>query len=77
MNWCMFGACAGCIPVLLGFRESYRRLNIDNGDSSDDIQEIQEKDITKRLQASIGSLFSFTQVDGFVEKLRKAKESDI
>lgn len=77
MNWCMFGACAGCIPVLLGFRESYRRLNIDNGDSSDDIQEIQEKDITKRLQASIGSLFSFTQVDGLVEKLRKAKESDI
>lgn len=78
MNWCMFGACAGCIPVLLGFHENYRRLNIDKEDSSRDVKEKQEKDkLSKRLQSSIGSLLSFTQKDGFVEKLRNAKESDI
>ncbi|EDO40262.1 predicted protein, partial [Nematostella vectensis] len=29
MNWCMFGACAAGIPIMLSFREKYRRLNID------------------------------------------------
>ena len=79
MNWCMFGACAGCIPVLMGFREKYRRLDIDKDDSSDEKkappQEVNKN--LKRLKSPIGSILSFTHVDELVHKLKKAKESNI
>ena len=75
MNWCMFGACAGCIPILLGFRENYRRLNIDKEDTSKGSNE-QETD-SKRLNSPIGSILSFTHVDELVHRLKKAKESSI
>lgn len=29
MNWCMVGICAGCIPLLLLFKEQYSRLELD------------------------------------------------
>ena len=29
MNWCMVGICAGCIPLLLLFKEKYSRLELD------------------------------------------------
>ena len=29
MNWCMVGICAGCIPLLLLFKEKYSRLQLD------------------------------------------------
>lgn len=29
MNWCMVGICAGCIPLLLLFKEKYTRLEVD------------------------------------------------
>ena len=29
MNWCMVGICAGCIPLLLLFKEQYSRLALD------------------------------------------------
>lgn len=31
MNWCMVGICAGCIPLLLLFKEQYSRLELDAG----------------------------------------------
>lgn len=77
MNWCMFGACAGCIPVLLGFHENYRRLNIDKEDSSTEVKAQETDKISKKLKSPIGSLLSFTHVDELVHKLKKAKESNI
>ena len=29
MNWCMVGICGGCIPLLLLFKESYSRSQLD------------------------------------------------
>ena len=29
MNWCMVAICAGCIPLLLLFKEKYSRLELD------------------------------------------------
>lgn len=77
MNWCMFGACAGCIPVLLGFHENYRRLSIDKEDSSTEVKAQETDKISKKLKSPIGSLLSFTHVDELVHKLKKAKESNI
>lgn len=31
MNWVLFGSCAICLPILIMFREKYKRLNIDLG----------------------------------------------
>ncbi|KAJ7390831.1 Solute carrier 49 member 4 [Desmophyllum pertusum] len=78
MNWCMFGACAGCIPILLGFHENYRRLDIDKENSSKELKTQGEVDKNpKRLKSPIGSILSFTHVDELVHKLKKAKESNI
>ena len=77
MNWCMFGACAGCIPILLGFHANYRRLSIDKEDSSKDVKAPETDKISKRLRSPIGSILSFTHVDELVHKLKKAKESNI
>ncbi|KAL9954760.1 hypothetical protein ACROYT_G042335 [Oculina patagonica] len=78
MNWCMFGACAGCIPILMGFHENYRRLSIDNENSSNEVKTPQEVNKNlKRLKSPIGSILSFTHVDELVHKLKRAKESNI
>lgn len=78
MNWCMFGACAGCIPILMGFRENYRRLNIDKESSSKEDKTSGEVDKSRnRLNSPIGSILSFTHVDELVHKLKKARESNI
>ena len=77
MNWCMFGACAGSIPILLGFHENYRRLNIDKEDSSKETKAEEADKLSKRLKSPIGSILSFTHVDELVHKLKKAKESNI
>ena len=34
MNWVLFGSCAICFPILIMFREKYKRLNIDLGSGS-------------------------------------------
>ena len=78
MNWCMFGACAGCIPILLGFHKNYRRLDIDKENSSKELKTQRKVDKNpKRLKSPIGSILSFTHVDELVHKLKKAKESNI
>lgn len=78
MNWCMFGACAGCIPILMGFHENYRRLNIDQESSSKEDETSGEVDKNlNRLKSPIGSILSFTHVDELVHKLKKARESNI
>ena len=73
----MFGSCAGCIPVLMGFHENYRRLSIDKEDSSKEVKAQETDKISKKLKSPIGSLLSFTHVDELVHKLKKAKESNI
>ena len=63
----------------MGFRENYRRLDIDKDDSSDE-KNAPPKEVNKnlkRLKSPIGSILSFTHVDELVHKLKKAKESNI
>ena len=88
MNWCMFAACAGCIPVLLAFRENYRRLNVDggkpiaeNGTSSPEKGEEQAEDDPripdKTLKTPLGSFLSLSKVDDVLSRLHKSRESRI
>lgn len=77
MNWCMFGACAGCIPVLLGFHENYRRLNIDKEDTSKEVKSLETDKMSRAERTPIGSVLSFTHIDELVHRLKKAKESNI
>lgn len=73
----MFGACAGCIPVLLGFHENYRRLNIDKEDTSKEVKSQETDKMSRAERTPIGSLLSFTHIDELVHRLKKAKESNI
>ena len=79
MNWCMFGACAGCIPIMLAFRENYRRLNIDNATpiTEKDKEPEPEDDPEKNFKTPLGSFLSLSHVDDLVNRLKKSKESDI
>lgn len=81
MNWCMFGACAGCIPILLGFHENYRRLDIDNDKkTSKEPKKKKEADKSlKRPTSPFGSIISFKHhnVDELVKKLENTRESNI
>lgn len=80
MNWCMFGACAGCIPILLGFQENYRRLNLDKDKNpSKEPKKRREDKNLKRPSSSFGSIISFKHhnVDELVKKLENTRESSI
>ena len=80
MNWCMFGACAGCIPILLGFHENYRRLDIDKENTSKETKKKKGADKKlKRPKSPFGSILSFTHhnVDELVHKLKHTRESNI
>ena len=78
MNWCMFGASAGCIPILLVFQENYRRLKIDKQQSSEEAK-LSEDDVKSapRVKSPVGSILSFLHADDLVSRLKKSKESDI
>ena len=78
----MFGACAGCIPILLGFQENYRRLNLDkdkNKKPSKEPKERREDKNLKRPSSTFGSIISFKHhnVDELVKKLENTRESNI
>lgn len=80
MNWCMFGACAGCIPILLGFQENYRRLNLDKDKNpSKEPKKKREDKNLKRPSSTFGSIISFKHhnVDELVKKLENTRESNI
>lgn len=76
MNWALFGACAGCIPILLVFRERYGRLVVDAGlevkatNSDDEVQ-----DDTFKTRHIFASTLSMAGVDEFMNRLHKSKES--
>ena len=62
----------------MGFRENYRRLDIDKDNSSNEVKTAREVNKNlKRLKSPIGSILSFTHVDELVHKLKRAKESNI
>ena len=54
MNWCMFGACAGCIPIMLSFREKYRRLEIDKIHHTADQSNNKPNNVKTPLGSSLG-----------------------
>lgn len=75
MNWCLFASCAGCIPILLCFKERYGRLVIDKGievEATETDVQFEEGFNTKSLFAST---LSITKVDQFMDKFYKSKES--
>jgi FLVCR family MFS transporter len=79
MNWALFASCAGCIPILLMFKERYGRLVVDEGievkvtNASDgDFQE--DKFKTRSIFAST---LSMSGVDQFMDRLHKSKESKL
>ncbi|XP_048586590.1 uncharacterized protein LOC5511917 isoform X2 [Nematostella vectensis] len=85
MNWCMFGACAAGIPIMLSFREKYRRLNIDNTPLTEPKGRKAQKQTlapdspcpsaARRLKTPLGSLLSVFQ-DGVISKMRKCSDSE-
>ena len=79
MNWALFASCAGCIPILLVFRERYGRLVVDAGievkvsDASDgDLA-----DDNFKTRSVFASTLSMAGVDQFMDKLHKSKESKL
>ena len=77
MNWCLFGSCVGCIPILLLFKEHYGRLVVDNGIEvkvTDDGEEIEGRCQTKSV---FTSTLSISGVELFIERLYRSKESTL
>ena len=79
MNWALFASCAGCIPILLVFKEHYGRLVVDAGievkvtnGSDGDLQD--DKFKTRSIFAST---LSMSGVDQFMDRLHKSKESKL
>ncbi|XP_028398752.1 solute carrier family 49 member 4-like isoform X2 [Dendronephthya gigantea] len=79
MNWALFASCAGCIPILLMFKERYGRLIVDAGievkvanGSDDELEDDGFK--TRRVFAST---LSMAGVDQFMDRLHKSKESKL
>ena len=78
MNWALFASCAGCIPILLMFKERYGRLIVDAGievkveDASDgDLQD------NFKTRSVFASTLSMAGVDQFMDRLHKSKESKL
>lgn len=80
MNWALFAACAGCIPILLLFKERYGRLIVDAGievkvtNGSDDEELDNDGFKTRRI---FTSTLSMAGVDQFMDRLHKSKESKL
>ncbi len=79
MNWALFASCAGCIPILLLFKERYGRLVVDAGievkvtNTSDG--EMQDDNFKTR--SIFASTLSMAGVDQFMDRLYKSKESSL
>ena len=79
MNWALFASCAGCIPILLVFKERYGRLVVDAGievkvtnGSDGDLQDDEFK-----TRSIFASTLSMSGVDQFMDRLHKSKESKL
>ena len=84
MNWCMFGACAGCIPVMMGFQEKYKRLDIDKTSKSQpltkDVKHEKAKGVKKASNNNTGDSpgkMSIPHIDELINRLKKSQESNL
>jgi hypothetical protein len=74
----MFGACAGCIPIMLSFREKYRRLDIDNAtDETEPPTTANESPkSTNGIKTPLGSSLSVFQDDDMIDRIN-GRESQL
>lgn len=79
----MFGACAGCIPVMMGFQEKYKRLDIDKSSLSQSLtkaaKEVKETPENNGRAGTnlLGPIMSITHIDELVNRLKRSRESNL
>lgn len=79
MNWALFASCAGCIPILLVFKERYGRLIVDAG-MEVKVENASDGDLQNdnfKTRSVFASTLSMAGVDQFMDRLHKSKESKL